>query len=116
IIEPQETPLYAVLGKELGEVFAQLHRDNGVELRLGTGVQEFRGDGKKVTAVVTDSGDEIPADAVIVGVGIRPNTELAESAGLAVDNGILVNEYLQTTDPDIYAAGDVANAHNPLLG
>jgi 3-phenylpropionate/trans-cinnamate dioxygenase ferredoxin reductase subunit len=116
IIEPQETPLYAVLGAELGQVFAQLQRDNGVDLRLRTGVREFRGEGGKVTTVVTDSGDEIDADAVIVGVGIRPNVELAEAAGLAVDNGILVDALLQTTDPDVYAAGDVANVHNPLLG
>jgi NADPH-dependent 2,4-dienoyl-CoA reductase/sulfur reductase-like enzyme len=115
IIEPQETPLYGVLGPELGQVFAQLQRDNGVDLRLQTGVQEFRGDGK-VSSVVTDQGDEIPADVVIVGVGIRPNVELAEGAGLTVDNGIVVNEYLQSSDPDIYAAGDVANAHNPFLG
>jgi 3-phenylpropionate/trans-cinnamate dioxygenase ferredoxin reductase subunit len=116
IIEPHETPLHAVLGEELGQVFAQLHRDNGVDLRLRTGVQEFRGDGDRVTSVVTDKGDEIEASAVIVGVGIRPNVELAEAAGLAVDNGILVDAQLQTTDPDVYAAGDVANAHNPLLG
>ena len=116
VIEPQETPLNTVLGTELGNVFAQLHRDNGVDLRLQTGVQEFRGEGGKVTTVVTDKGDEIPADAVIVGVGIRPNVELAEAAGLAVDNGVLVDARLQTTDPDVYAAGDVANAHNPLLG
>ncbi|MFL6239169.1 MAG: NAD(P)/FAD-dependent oxidoreductase [Actinomycetes bacterium] len=116
IIEPQQTPLYAVLGEELGEVFAQLHRDNGADLRLRTGVQEFRGDGSKVTSVVTDKGDEVPADSVIVGVGIRPNVELAEAAGVAVENGIVVNEFLQSTDPDVYAAGDVANAHNPLLG
>jgi 3-phenylpropionate/trans-cinnamate dioxygenase ferredoxin reductase subunit len=115
IIEPQETPLHAVLGAELGEVFAQLHRDNGVDLRVRTGVQEFRGD-KRVTQVVTDKGDELEADTVIVGVGIRPNVELAEAAGLAVDNGVLVDALLQTTDPDVYAAGDVANAHNPLLG
>src|SRR4051812_22389200 len=109
IIEPQQTPLYAVLGEELGEVFAQVQRDNGVDLRLRTGVQEFRGDSGKVTHVVTDKGDELEADAVIVGVGIRPNVELAEQAGLAVDNGILVNEFLQSTHPDVYAAGDVAN-------
>jgi 3-phenylpropionate/trans-cinnamate dioxygenase ferredoxin reductase subunit len=111
ILEPQPTPLYAVLGPELGEVFANLHRDHGVRLLTGDGVAEIRS-----ASVVTSSGTEIPSDVVVVGVGIRPNTELAEAAGLAVNNGIVVDEMLRTTDRDIYAAGDVANAHNPLLG
>jgi len=116
IIEPQPTPLHAVLGPELGDVFAKLHRDNGVDLRTGSGVASIEGDGGRVTGVTTSDGQLLPADAVIVGVGIAPNVDLAQSAGLDVDNGILTDEMLQTTDPDIYAAGDVANAHNPLLG
>jgi 3-phenylpropionate/trans-cinnamate dioxygenase ferredoxin reductase subunit len=111
IIEPQPTPLYAVLGPELGEVFANLHRDHDVRLMLGSGVSEIR-----PGSVVASDGSELPADVVIVGVGIRPNSELAEAAGLAVNNGIVVDELLRTTDHDIYAAGDVANAHNPRLG
>jgi len=116
IIEPQPTPLYGVLGPELGAVFATLHRDNGVDLRTETGVASIDGADGRVSGVTTDKGDSLPADVVIVGVGIAPNVELAEAAGLAVDNGILVDAQLQTTDPDVYAAGDVANAHNPLLG
>ncbi|HXR42763.1 MAG TPA: FAD-dependent oxidoreductase, partial [Acidothermaceae bacterium] len=116
LIEPQPTPLYAVLGQELGEFYAQVHRDQGVDVRLGIGVTEFKGDGASVRAVVASDGSEIPADVVVVGVGIRPNVELAADAGLLVDDGIVVDEYLCTTDPDIFAAGDVANAHNPHYG
>jgi 3-phenylpropionate/trans-cinnamate dioxygenase ferredoxin reductase subunit len=110
VVEPQPTPLHAVLGPELGAVFAKLHRDNGVELRLGTGVTEIRADG-----VVTDAGF-VEADTVIVGIGAKPNVELAEAAGLAVDNGVLVDAMLQSSDPSVYAAGDVANAEHPGLG
>ncbi len=116
LIEPQQTPLYAVLGAELGEFYAQLHRDHGVDARLGIGVTEFKGEHGAVRAVVASDGGEVPADVVVVGVGIRPNVELADDAGLLVDDGIVVDEYLRTTDPDIFAAGDVANAHNPQNG
>jgi 3-phenylpropionate/trans-cinnamate dioxygenase ferredoxin reductase component len=116
LVEPQQTPLFAVLGAELGEFFAQVHRDHGVDLRLGVGVTEFKGDGTAVRSVVASDGSEVPADTVVVGVGIRPNVALAADAGLLVDNGIVVDEYLRTTDDDIFAAGDVANAHNPQLG
>ncbi|MCW2598400.1 MAG: FAD-dependent pyridine nucleotide-disulfide oxidoreductase [Frankiales bacterium] len=115
IIEPRPTPLHAVLGPEMGEVFAQLHRDHGVDLRVNTGVREIRGSGRRAVGVVTDSGEEVAADTVIVGVGIQPNVELAEHARLTVDNGIVVDAHLQTSDPDVYAAGDVANFHHPLL-
>ncbi|MGH3510858.1 MAG: FAD-dependent oxidoreductase [Pseudonocardiaceae bacterium] len=84
-----------------------------VDVQLGTAVTGFRGSGQ-VTAVITDDGNQIPADVVIVGVGARPNTELAEQAGPAVDDGVLVDAALRTDDPDIYAAGDVANAVHPL--
>ncbi|MDT7618355.1 MAG: 3-phenylpropionate/trans-cinnamate dioxygenase ferredoxin reductase component [Pseudonocardiales bacterium] len=115
VIEPQAAPLHAALGPEMGSFFADVHRRHGVDLHLGRGVTELRGTGQ-VRAVVTDAGDEIPADTVIVGIGTRPYTELAEQAGLAVDNGILVDEYLRTTDPDIFAAGDVANVFHPRYG
>ncbi len=115
VIEPQPTPLHAVLGPELGEFFAQVHRDHGVDMRLGVGVTEFKGD-RVVGAVGLSDGSEVPADAVVVGVGVRPNVELAADAGLLVDDGVVVDEYLRTTDPDIFAAGDVANAHNPQYG
>ena len=116
VIEPEQAPLHRVLGPELGAVFANLHRDQGVQLRLGVGVTELRTSQGRVHGVVTSDGEEIPADTVIIGVGIIPNTGLAEAAGLETDNGVLVDSSLRTNDPDIYAAGDVANAHNPLLG
>ncbi|HEV7651859.1 MAG TPA: FAD-dependent oxidoreductase [Actinophytocola sp.] len=118
VVEPQPTPLYGVLGEELGNVFAQLHTKHGVNLRLGTGVAGFTGS-DKVSGVRTDDGTEIPADAVIVGVGARPNTELAEEAGLAVDGetgGIVVDAQLRTADPDVYAAGDVASFPSARYG
>ncbi len=116
VLEMQPGPLHAVVGSEIGEVFADLHREHGVDLRLGDGVAEFQGDGTSVTGVVTTSGTTLPADVVIVGVGIKPNTELAEAAGLSVDNGVLTDARLQTSDPDVYAAGDVARWQSPLYG
>jgi 3-phenylpropionate/trans-cinnamate dioxygenase ferredoxin reductase component len=116
VIEPQKQPLFAVLGDELGGFYAQVHRDHGVDVRLGIGVSEFAGENGSVNAVVASDGARIPADVVVVGVGIRPNVELAKASGLLVEDGIVVDEHLVTTDPDIFAAGDVANAHNPQLG
>ncbi|MCO6006274.1 FAD-dependent oxidoreductase [Actinoallomurus purpureus] len=104
------TPLRRSLGTELGEVFAALHRRHGVAFVPG-GVA-------KITdpSVFTTEGAEVPADVVIVGIGAAPNTVLAEEAGLEVDDGIVVDASLRTSDPDVYAAGDVARADNPLLG
>jgi 3-phenylpropionate/trans-cinnamate dioxygenase ferredoxin reductase subunit len=116
VVEHGPTPLHGVLGPELGEVFAGLHREHGVDLRVRTGVSEFTGSAGRLTAVVTDGGEQVPADIAIVGVGARPNTELAEAAGLAVDNGVLVDAALRSSHPDIHAAGDVANQFSPLLG
>jgi 3-phenylpropionate/trans-cinnamate dioxygenase ferredoxin reductase subunit len=115
IVEPQPQPLRAVLGDEIGAVFAQLHRDRGVDLRLSTGVREFRGDGGRVRAVVTDAG-EVPADVVVVGVGVAPRTELAEAAGLEIANGVVVDASLRTSAPDVYAAGDIAFWPHPRYG
>lgn len=111
IVEPGPSPLHATLGPELGSFFAELHRRHGVDLRLGTGVTGFAGD-TAVTTVRTDAGD-IPADVVIVGIGARPETQLASDAGLAVDDGVCVDASLRTEDPDVFAAGDVASAWHP---
>jgi 3-phenylpropionate/trans-cinnamate dioxygenase ferredoxin reductase subunit len=119
VIEPQAQPLLGALGPDLGAFFAGLHREHGVTLLLGTGVAGFdvgAGVGAGVTTVRTDAGETLAADLVVVGVGARPNVELAEAAGLTVDNGILATAALQTSDPYIYAAGDVANALNPFYG
>ncbi|MEW2352816.1 FAD-dependent oxidoreductase [Spirillospora sp. NPDC029432] len=115
VIEPEPTPLHSSVGPEVGGLFADLHRRHGVDLRLDQGVAGFWGAGQ-VSAVVTSGGAEIPADVVIVGIGVRPNTALAEEAGLEVSDGILVDASLRTSDPAIYAAGDVASAYHPLLG
>lgn len=115
IVDPQPVPLLAVMGEQVGGWFADLHRSHGVEFRLGTGVERFEGT-EAVTGVVTSDGETLPADAVVVGVGIRPNTELAEAAGAEVDNGVLTDEHLRTSLGDVWAAGDVANWLSPLLG
>jgi NADPH-dependent 2,4-dienoyl-CoA reductase/sulfur reductase-like enzyme len=116
VVEPERGVLNRALGPELGEVFADLHRSHGVTFRFGEGVSELAGSDGTVTGVITSVGEELPARLVIIAVGIAPNVELAAEAGLDVDNGIIVDETLRTSDPDIFAAGDVANAFNTLLG
>ena len=115
LVEVANLPLLGVLGEDVALVFAGLHRDHGVDLRLGTGVREIVGDNGRVVAVVTSEGDEIMADTVVVGVGIQPRVELAAGAGLAIDNGVAVDAGFRTPDPDIYAVGDVASIDHPLL-
>jgi 3-phenylpropionate/trans-cinnamate dioxygenase ferredoxin reductase subunit len=115
LVEVDSLPLRRVLGDEVARVFAVLHAEHGVDLRLGTGIREIVGLGGRIDSVTLDDGSSVPADAVIVGIGITPAVELAQAAGLAVDNGVLVDAALRTSNPDIYAAGDVANAENPLL-
>ncbi len=116
IVEPEPGALLRSIGPELGEVFADLHRSHGVEFRFGEGLAELRGSGGRVTSAVTSADAELPADLVIIGIGAVPNDAIAAAAGLRVDNGILVDEALRSSDPDIFAAGDVANAFNSLLG
>ena len=102
--------------REVAQVFAGLHREHGVDLRFGVQVGQITGSGGRADGVRLADGSHVPADAVIVGVGITPNTQLAEAAGLEVGNGIVTDARLRSSDPDIYAAGDVANAYHPLLG
>jgi 3-phenylpropionate/trans-cinnamate dioxygenase ferredoxin reductase subunit len=111
VLEAAELPLLRVLGPELGKVFADLHTANGVEFRYGAQVSEITDDG-----VLLADGTLVPADNVLMAVGVTPNTALAEAAGLEVDNGVVVDAALRSSDPDIFAAGDVANALHPLLG
>ncbi|MGW4116256.1 NAD(P)/FAD-dependent oxidoreductase [Actinosynnema sp. NPDC004786] len=115
VVEPSPTPLHAPLGPELGGFFADLHRRHGVGFRFGTHVTELRGDGRVSAAVLAD-GTVLPADVVVVGVGVRPNTALAERAGLAVEDGVAVDASLRTGDPDVFAAGDVAAPFSPHYG
>jgi 3-phenylpropionate/trans-cinnamate dioxygenase ferredoxin reductase component len=112
VVDPRHVPLHAALGEEMGAYFADVHRRNGVDLRLRRKVTELRGAGR-VSSVHTDDGAELPADVVVVGVGVTPNTELAEQAGLVVHDGVVVDEHLRTANPDVYAAGDVARSHVP---
>ncbi|MEV4597365.1 FAD-dependent oxidoreductase [Amycolatopsis sp. NPDC049253] len=116
VLEVAELPLLAVLGREVATVFADLHRTRGVDLRLGVHVEAITTDGGKATGVRLDDGTEVAADAVLVAVGAAPNVELAQAAGLAVDNGVVVDSSLRTSDPDVFAAGDVASALHPLFG
>ena len=116
VLEAAELPLLRVLGREVAEVFADLHREHGVDLRLGVQVAEITGSDGRADGVRLADGSHIPAEAVIVGVGITPNSQLAEAAGLEVRNGIVTDAGLRSSDPDIYATGDVANAYHPPLG
>jgi 3-phenylpropionate/trans-cinnamate dioxygenase ferredoxin reductase subunit len=114
LVDPALVPLHRVLGPRIGGVFRDLHADHGVELRLGVGVRELRGT-ERVDAMVLDDGRTEPADVVVVGIGVTPRTELAEAAGLRVDDGVVVDEHLHAGE-GVYAAGDVANAWHPHYG
>jgi 3-phenylpropionate/trans-cinnamate dioxygenase ferredoxin reductase subunit len=113
VIEPASVPLERVLGAEVGAIYRDIHTDHGVQMLLGTGVQAFEGD-RAVERVRTSDGRELACDFVVVGVGVQPRTGLAAQAGITVDNGILVDEHLQTSIPGVFAAGDVANSHHPF--
>jgi 3-phenylpropionate/trans-cinnamate dioxygenase ferredoxin reductase subunit len=115
LIDPGAVPLQRVLGADIGRMIARLHADNGVALRLGTAVAELQGAGR-VEQVVLGDGRIVPADLVVVGVGVTPRLDLAVQAGLRVDNGVVVDEFLETSAPGIYAAGDIANAFHPRYG
>ncbi len=119
IVEPLPGALHRVLGPELGGKFADLHRAHGVTFRFEESAAEFLAEGPgsaKVGKVVTTTGAELPADVVVVGIGAVPNDGLAKSAGLDVGNGVVTDSALRSSDPDIFAAGDVANSYLPLLG
>lgn len=116
VLEHSALPLLKVLGREAAEVFAALHTDHGVELLPEVRVDSLTGTDGRVTGVRLTDGRQLPADAVVVGIGITPNVGLAEDAGLEVRDGIVTDERLRTSVADIHAAGDVANAYHPLLG
>ena len=116
VLESLELPLLRVLGHEMAQVFADLHRSAGVDLRLGARIEEIISTGSTATGVRLADGTLIGADAVLAGIGATPRTELAEQAGLEIENGIVTSAALRTSDPDIFAAGDVASAFHPLLG
>ncbi|MDK1473885.1 FAD-dependent oxidoreductase [Streptomyces sp. 549] len=116
VIEQEATPLHAVLGPELGALFADLHREHGVRFHFGGRITEIVGADGQVLAVRTDDGEEFPAHGVLAAVGAAPRTALAEAAGLDLDTasgGIAVDSALRTSDPAIFAAGDVAAVLQP---
>jgi 3-phenylpropionate/trans-cinnamate dioxygenase ferredoxin reductase subunit len=115
LIERGNLPLERVLGAEIGAVYRDLHTDHGVELRAGTGVEAFVG-ARSVEEVRTSDGRRIACDLVVVGVGVAPRVELAEAAGLVLDDGIAVDERLETSISGVFAAGDVAAAFHPFYG
>ena len=115
VLELADLPLMRCLPPILGRHYAELHRAHGVDLHMGTRVLGIRDENGRAR-VLTGSGEVAPADAVVVGIGIVPNVELARSAGLEIDDGIVVDECGRTSDPRIYAAGDVSRHFNPLLG
>ncbi|MFI8187632.1 NAD(P)/FAD-dependent oxidoreductase [Streptomyces sp. NPDC085946] len=121
VVEPEPTPLHAVLGPELGQLFTELHRERGVRFHFGLRLTEIVGQDGVVLAARTDDGEEHPAHAVLAAIGAAPRTGLAEAAGLetadrASGGGIVVDERLCTSDPDIHAAGDVVSFPHPLFG
>ncbi len=115
VIEMLERLLARVAGVEIADFYEKAHRDAGVDLHFGVAIESFVGEGS-VRAVRLTDGTEIPADVVVVGIGAIPNTELAAEAGLAVENGIVVDDCGRTSDPAIFAVGDATNHPNDLLG
>ncbi len=115
VVDPSPLPLERIFGAEIGAFYRDVHRDHDVELLLGEGVEAFEGE-HAVTRVRTTTGRAIECDFVLVGIGVTPRVELASGAGLAIDNGILVDEKLQTSMPGVFAAGDVAHALHPFYG
>ena len=115
VIEPASVPLERVLGSEVGAVYRDVHRENGVELLVETGVEAFEGSGS-VERVRTSEGSTVDCELVVVGIGVVPRIQLAAAAGLTTDNGIVVDQALRTSAADVFAAGDVANAWHPFYG
>jgi 3-phenylpropionate/trans-cinnamate dioxygenase ferredoxin reductase subunit len=114
LVELGRLPLERVLGPELGAFYRDVHADHGVELHLGAGIEALRGAGRVEEVRLTD-GTTLAADVVVAGVGVTPRTELAEAAGLTLDNGVVTDEYLAASAAGVFAAGDVASAWHPVF-
>lgn len=116
LVEPQPAPLAGVLGEQIGELVARLHRGEGVDVRTGVGVAEVLGPedpGTGVTGVILSDGSELDADLVVVGIGSRPATDWLVGSGVALDNGVICDEVGRTSDPHVWALGDVASWRDP---
>ncbi len=113
VVELADRVMSRVVSPEISDFYQIEHTNQGVKLRLSTSVSAFRGD-KRIASVETTDGEQIPADFVVVGIGIVANTELAASAGLTVDNGIVVNDQCETGDPAVYAVGDCTAHPNAI--
>jgi 3-phenylpropionate/trans-cinnamate dioxygenase ferredoxin reductase subunit len=108
VLEALDAPMKRALGDDVGHAMAAIHRHNGVDVRLSTTISSVTESGDKM--VITTDGGTIEADYVLVAIGMTPNTELLDGSGIEVDNGVVVDEFCRSSDPDVYAAGDVANA------
>jgi 3-phenylpropionate/trans-cinnamate dioxygenase ferredoxin reductase subunit len=117
LLEVTEVPLERVLGRELGEIYRDIHLDHGVDFRGGVALEHFEGgSGGAVERVVLGDGETIDCDFVVVGVGVLPRIQVAQSSGIEAQNGVLVDERLESSVPGVFAAGDVANAMHPVIG
>jgi 3-phenylpropionate/trans-cinnamate dioxygenase ferredoxin reductase subunit len=115
VVELAATPLESALGREMGELYARLHREHGVDVRTGAKVARVEGAGR-VERVVLGDGTALDANLLVAGLGAIPRTALAEHAGLAVENGVMCDASLRTSDARVFAAGDIANAEHPFYG
>ena len=115
VVDPLDLPNVRIFGPEIGAFYRDVHARHGVEMVLGDGVEALEGDGA-VSAVRTSSGRTIECDFAVVGIGVIPRVTLAEAAGLTVENGIQVDATLRASAPNVFAAGDVANAWHPFYG
>lgn len=114
LVDLLPAPMARSLGEEIGQIYAEVHRRHGVELRMLTGVRELRGH-RRVEEAVLDDGERVACDLVVIGVGVRPEIGLFKDTGIEIERGIVVDEHCQTNIPGIYAAGDVAQWWHPVI-
>lgn len=116
LLETMDRVLQRVTSEEISAFYNRIHTEEGVDIITGVMATEIAGNDGRADAVICNTGERVDADLVIIGIGVIPNIELAEDCGLNIDNGILVDEFAQTSDPDIVAAGDCTNHPNPIYG